>query len=84
MTRLFAFLPLIAGALATMGGGDMKGASGDEQSFEIDIGPIKIKIIGSFSGQGKWNWAAERPGDNATVHQVQSIDPPMLSGRIKI
>jgi hypothetical protein len=89
MTRLFALLPLVASALATMGGGsDNMGASpggGDssgsgigisssknngQEEVDINIGPVQIKIIGSFSGLGKWNWQGAKPGENSTVHQV--------------
>lgn len=89
MTRLFFFLPFIAGALANMdsgstalgsssggmgssGGGieQSTNSNGDEE-ISIDIGPIQIKIVGSFSGLGKWNWQGAKPGENSTVHQVK-------------
>lgn len=86
MTRLFFLLPFIAGALASMGSGfsgrDM-GSSSDgessqststnsngEEEISIDIGPVQIKIVGSFNGLGKWQWQGAKPGENATVHKV--------------
>ena len=48
--------------------------SNGNQEVDINIGPVQIKIIGSFSGLGKWNWQGAKPGANATIHQVC---PPM-------
>jgi hypothetical protein len=82
MTRLFYLFPLIAGALANMGSGSSDkspssnnkvGSSGNgvEVSDNGDITiNVQIKIVGSFSGQGKWEWQGDKPGAGATIHQV--------------
>lgn len=86
MTRLFFLLPFIVGALASMGsasnsmdmgsppGGEVSQStstnSNGEEEISIDIGPIQIKIVGSFNGLGKWQWQGAKPGENATVHKV--------------
>ena len=84
MTRLFVLLPLIVGAMASIGSrsDEMGSSSGGMGSFssstdssgkeeiEINIGPVQIKVIGSFSGLGKWDWQGAKPGENATIHQV--------------
>lgn len=91
MTRLFALLPFIMGALANMGSGsaDMAPSSGGlgasaggidssssvnsdgKEEIQLNIGPVQIKIVGSFSGLGKWQWEGAKPGENSTVHQVR-------------
>lgn len=93
MTRLFALLPFIIGALADMGSGSMDmapstggtGASGGgidssssvnsdgKEEIQLNIGPVQIKIVGSFSGLGKWQWEGAKPGENSTVHQVRLL-----------
>ncbi len=90
MTRLFALLPFIMGALATTGseskdnalssggigaaGGGIESSSSinsaGQEEIQLNIGPVQIKIIGSFSGLGKWQWEGAKPGENSTVHQV--------------
>lgn len=71
MTRLFAFLPLLAGVLASANSGSGSGDSSGSDEIEINIGPVQIKVVGSFSGTGKWDWQAAKPGENATIHQVR-------------
>lgn len=44
--------------------------SDGKEEIAINIGPVQIKIIGSFSGNGKWQWQGAKPGENSTVHQV--------------
>lgn len=82
MTRLFYLLPFIAGALANMGSGSSDKSPSSNNNIESsgngvevsDNGDItinvQIKIVGSFSGNGKWNWQGDKPGEGATIHQV--------------
>lgn len=62
-----------SGGMDSSGGGigatSSTGSNGNEE-IDISIGPVQIKIIGSFSGLGKWQWQGAKPGANATVHQV--------------
>ena len=44
--------------------------SDGKEEIDINIGPVQIKLIGSFSGLGKWQWQGAKPGENATIHQV--------------
>jgi hypothetical protein len=76
MTRLFALLPLVAGVLADVGGGpnnkDPKSGGGNgNDEIDINLGPVQIKIVGSFNGLGKWVWQGAKPAANATIHQVR-------------
>jgi hypothetical protein len=82
MTRLFYLLPLIGGALANMGSGSSdkspssngkveSSGNGVEVSQNGDITiNVQIKIVGSFSGNGKWEWQGDKPGAGSTIHQV--------------
>lgn len=102
MTRLFALLPLIVGALASLGSLDSDDKEGmapssesmdvmggksdthDDSSFDssyskeeginIQIGDVHIKIVGVFDGLSKWKWDGDRPGEDATIHQVQLLE----------
>ena len=81
MTRLFYLLPLIAGALAMDSGSSDMSSSSDKQmnssgngvevsqNGDITIN-VQIKIVGSFNGNGKWNWQGAKPGAGATIRQV--------------
>ncbi|ERF71187.1 hypothetical protein EPUS_06016 [Endocarpon pusillum Z07020] len=66
--------------------------SDGKEEIQLNIGPVQIKIVGSFSGLGKWQWEGAKPGENSTVHQVTvgdlkdgqpvlAYDPPSIDAQ---
>ena len=48
--------------------------SNSEEGIEIKVGDVHIKIVGLFDGLTKWQWDGDKPGEDATIHQVWLLD----------